>query len=67
MSDLNFLFFVAEEDDGIYNIFSVYDFDENGFYEGHEDEDGYHIDDFDKVYQTNSWERACRWIENHSI
>lgn len=58
-------FFVADEGDGRYNIFSADDFDENGYYIGHEGEEGYHIDDFDIVYETNRFENANRWVDMH--
>ena len=58
--------FVADEGDGTYNIFSRDDFDEEGYYMGHEGEDGYHIDDFDIVYTTNSFEDAEAWVEENS-
>ena len=60
-------FFVAEEGDGIYNAFLRDDFCEDGFYYGHNGEDGYHIDDFDIVYETNSWEDCEEWIRNAYI
>ena len=59
-------YFVAEEDEGLYNVFSFADFNENGYLDGHDGEDGYHIDDFDKAYQTNSFQDACRWVDNHT-
>lgn len=58
-------FFVADEGDGMYNIFSYADFDENGYYVGHEGEDGYHIDDFDIVYETRRFQNAERWVDEH--
>lgn len=52
--------FVVEEDAGVYNIFSVEDFDADGYLWGHNGEDGYHMDDFKEqvVYETNSFEDA---------
>lgn len=58
-------FFVADEGDGIYNIFSYDDFDENGCYYGHSDWEGYNIEDFDIVYECNSFAQAERWIDKH--
>ncbi|MBP5455569.1 MAG: hypothetical protein J6Y37_03655 [Paludibacteraceae bacterium] len=58
-------FFVADEGDGMYNIFSYADFDENGYYAGHEGEEGYHIDDFDIVYETSRFQNAERWVDEH--
>ena len=39
-------YFVVEEDTGLYNIFSVEDFDADGYLWEHNGEDGYHMDDF---------------------
>jgi len=35
-------YFVAQEDTNIYNVFSVDNFDDDGFLVGHENDDGYH-------------------------
>jgi hypothetical protein len=59
-------YFVVEEDTGLYNIFSVEDFDADGYLWGHNGEDGYHMDDFDIVYETDSFEDACEYVEKHS-
>lgn len=59
-------YFVAQEDTNIYNVFSVDDFDDDGFLIGHEDEDGYHRSDFDIVAWFDSFEEACEWVEEHS-
>lgn len=67
MSNVNFLWFVADEGDGLYNVFSYADFDEDGYYADHHGEDGYHISDFDKVYETNRFKDAIRWIDKHSV
>lgn len=61
--DRRFNYFVADEGDGIYNIFSSFDFDEDGYYIEHNGEDGYHIDDFDIVYESRSFANCERWIE----
>lgn len=58
-------YFVAEEDVEVYNVFAFDDFDEDGYYEGHAQEDGYHISDFDIVYITRNFLRACTWVEEH--
>ena len=61
-------YFVIEEDTGLYNIFSVEDFDADGYLLEHNGEDGYHINDFKEqvVYETNSFEDAVNWEERHS-
>lgn len=57
--------FVADEGDNMFNIFSYHDFDDNGYYVGHAGEDGYHISDFDIVYKSVRFRDAERWIDNH--
>ena len=59
--------FVADDGDGVYNIFDMSDFNSDGYLIGHENEDGYHISDFDIVYRTSSFENACRWVDKNSI
>lgn len=59
-------YFVADEGDGLFNVFSYSDFDEDGYYNGHHNEDGYHILDFDIVFECNHFNDACKWIEKHS-
>ena len=61
-------YFVVEEDTNLYNIFSVEDFDADGYLLEHNGEDGYHMDDFKEqiVYETNSFEDAINWEEEHS-
>ncbi len=59
--------FVADDGDGIYNIFDMSDFNSDGYLIDHENEDGYHISDFDIVYRTSSFEDACRWVDKNSI
>ncbi len=59
-------FFVAEEADGLYNAFLRDDFDEDGYYYGHSGEDGYHINDFDIVYEANNWESVEEWIDRQT-
>ena len=58
--------FVADEGDGLYNIFCYFDFDEKGYYVGHAGEEGYHISDFDIVYESVRFRNAERWIDNHT-
>ena len=59
-------YFVAQEDTNIYNVFSVEDFDDDGFLIGHEFEDGYHRTDFDIAAWFDTFEEACDWVEKHS-
>lgn len=61
-------YFVVQEDENVYNIFDrEYDFDENGWYNGHEGEDGYNITDFDNiVYESNSFSAATTWVDQHT-
>ena len=59
-------YFVCEEDTGVYNIFSVDDFDDDGFFVGHEDEDGYHRSDFDILMWFATFEDAVKWEKEHS-
>lgn len=59
-------FFVAEEGDGIYNAFLRDDFCEDGYYYGHNGGDGYHISDFDIVFQSNRWDDILRYMDKHA-
>jgi hypothetical protein len=52
-------FFVADEG-GYANAFAVDMFDSEGWLEGHENEEGYNIEDFDIIRYCNTWEEACR-------
>ena len=52
-------FFVADEG-GYANPFAVDMFDSKGWLEGHENEEGYNIEDFDIIQYCNTWEEACR-------
>lgn len=61
-------YFVVEEDTNLYNTFSVCDFDADGYFWEHNGEDGYHMDDYKEqvVYETDSFDKACKWVEKHS-
>lgn len=61
-------YFVVEEDTNLYNTFSVCDFDADGYLWGHNDEEGYHMDDYKEqvVFETDSFDEACKWVEEHS-
>lgn len=58
-------FFVIQEDEGIFNIFCIADFDKDGYYGDHNGEDGYHISDFDIVAEFRSWKDAERYMDEH--
>jgi hypothetical protein len=57
-------FFVAEEDTNLFNVFSIDEFDDDGFLLGHEDEEGYHISDLDIVAWFNDFNKACDFVDN---
>ncbi len=59
-------YFVVEEDTGVYNIFSVDDFDDDGYLRGYNGQDGYHRSDFDILMWLATFEDACRWEKEHS-
>lgn len=61
----NVFYFVADEGDGLYNVFSYADFNTSGYYDGHEGEDGYHINDFDIVFRSAHWNDCVRWVDEH--
>ena len=50
-------FFVVDEG-GFASPFSVDMFDDEGWLEGHENEDGYNIEDFDIIRYCDTWEEA---------
>lgn len=58
-------FFVVEEDTNLYNIFAQDDFDADGFYMGHKEEDGYHLSDFedDIVFESDSFDECVAWVD----
>ena len=59
-------YFIVEEDDGVYNIFCVDDFDADGYLLGYNGQDGYHRSDFDILMWFSTFEDAVKWEENHS-
>lgn len=59
-------YFVIEEDTGLYNIFSVEDFDEDGYLHGYNGQEGYHRSDFDIVEWFETFCDAVNWEEEHS-
>lgn len=62
--DIKKQWFVVEEDTNLYNVFNVADFDEDGYYGEHNGEEGYHINDFDVVFESNHFDDCERWIDN---
>jgi len=65
MKNNKYNYFVADEGDEIYNVFAYADFDEDGYYANHNGEEGYHISDFDIVFECKHFEDAERWIDKH--
>lgn len=57
-------YFVAQEDTDIYNVFSYDDFDDDGNYLLHDNEEGYNLNDFDIVYESMNFDDCYEWIEN---
>lgn len=58
-------YFVVDEGDGILNIFNRDMFSDHGYLEGHEYEDGYHIDDYDIVAEFDTYEAAVDYVETN--
>lgn len=56
-------FMVMEEDEGVYNIMCVADFNEDGYLDGYEGREGYHITDYDIAARFRSWREAERWVD----
>ena len=56
-------YFVADEGDGLYNVFSYWDFESDGYLFGYSGQEGYHLSDFDIVYECNTFAEAERWID----
>lgn len=60
-------YFIVRDDEYVYSILATkLDFDADGYYEGHHNEDGYHIDDFNAVAEFDSFEEACDWVDEHT-
>ena len=57
-------YFVAQEDTNVFNVFDYADFNENGYYIGHNNLEGYHINDFDIVAEFDDFDSAVDWAEN---
>lgn len=56
-------YFVAQEDTNLYNIFSYADFDENGWYLGHANDEGWNLKDFDIVAEFDNFGMAASWVD----
>ena len=59
-------YFVVEEDTGVYNIFSVDDFDDDGFLRGYNGQEGYNLKDFEAIMWFATFEDAVKWEKEHS-
>ena len=57
-------YFIAQEDTTIYNVFDYDEFDDDGYLDGHANEEGYHIDDFDIVAEFDTLDEANEWLDN---
>lgn len=55
------LFFVAEKD-GELDGFCYWDFDEDGWYDGHVGEDGYNLNDLIVEFESNDWHTIEHYI-----
>lgn len=56
-------YFVADEGDNIYNAFAFDMFDKDGYLEGHNGEQGYHLSDYDIVKKFATWTQAVEYCE----
>ena len=54
---------VVDEGDGMYNIFTRDDFNENGYLSEYDGVDGYHVDDFDIVAEFDTLDEAIKFTE----
>lgn len=59
-------FIVVQEDEGLFNLFDRDMFNSDGYLEGFEGVEGYHIDDLDIVAEFNTLREAERFIDKHS-
>lgn len=57
-------YFVCQEDSDIANVFSLDDFDKNGYLDGYAGEDGYHIDDFEDKVWFKTFDEAAEYAES---
>ena len=59
-------FIVVQEDDGLFNLFGREMFNEDGYLEGYDGEEGYNINDMDIVAEFNTMKQAEDYIDEHS-
>ena len=58
-------FIVVQEDDGLFNLFGREMFNEDGYLEGYDGEEGYNINDMDIVAEFNTMKQAEDYIDEH--
>lgn len=59
-------FIVVQEDEGLFNLFGREMFNEDGYLEGYDGEEGYNINDMDVVAEFNTIKQAEDYIDEHS-
>lgn len=59
-------FIVVQEDEGLFNLFGSEMFNEDGYLEGYDGEEGYNINDMDVVAEFNTMKQAEDYIDKHS-
>ena len=59
-------FIVVQEDEGLFNLFGREMFNEDGYLEGYDGEEGYNINDMDIVAEFNTMKQAEDYIDKHS-
>lgn len=64
MNEQHKKYFIAQEDTTIYNVFDYDEFDDDGYLDGHANEEGYHIDDFDIVAEFDTLDEANEWLDD---
>lgn len=59
-------FIVVQEDERVFNLFERSMFDEDGYLEGHEGEEGYNIKDMDIVAEFDTFQEVEEFIDKYS-
>lgn len=59
-------YIVVQEDEGLLNLFGREMFNDDGYLEGYDDEEGYNIKDMDIVAEFNTMKQAEDYIDEHS-
>ena len=59
-------FIVVQEDERAFNLFERSMFDEEGYLEGYEGEEGYNIKDMDIVAEFDTMQKAEEFIDKYS-